>query len=115
MNLRTFFAFLLTVCLTAPWLDAPAASATVLTGDEGGIYDGPIVAESEGSIQLHSAIATVSCSKSTIEASIEEQGESVTASGPVPTLDFSECSSTITEVKPGTLEFHYTSGVNGTV
>ncbi|HEY8501172.1 MAG TPA: hypothetical protein VIL21_00670 [Solirubrobacterales bacterium] len=113
MKLRTLSATFLAAVLTL-WICAAPASATIVTFPEGGIYEGPITAVS-GQTELHGAAGTITCETSTLEATIEEQGESVTAQGKVSTLDFSECSSSVTVLNAGSLEFHNTSGGNGTI
>ncbi|HEY6730127.1 MAG TPA: hypothetical protein VI039_03790 [Solirubrobacterales bacterium] len=114
MNLRTLatVSTLVAVVVLGAW--AATASATVVYTSEGAIYTGPIKAEASGAITLH-GIASVQCNKSLLEAEIETHGESVTAGGKVTSLTFSECNQHVTVVSKGTLEFHATSGGNGTI
>jgi hypothetical protein len=93
------------------------ASATTLTSPTGTTFTGSIHAVSEnGHVKLHSPLSTIECN-STVQGEVKTHGSGVTASGPITSLLFTECTNenTVTVKKAGTLEVHWTSGYNGTL
>lgn len=93
-----------------------ASATTATTLDLKGnpvVYTGEIYAPS-GSLELHGPI-TVTCENARLASQIESHGTGVTAAAKVSTLDFELCSSPVTVLKAGSLEFHATSGGFATV
>lgn len=85
---------------------AGSASATEITSPKGTVYNGTLSAEDISGITFEGPI-NVSCANSTWEAPIEKQGPSVTVSGNLKNLSFTECGKTTMVVtKPGTFEIH---------
>jgi hypothetical protein len=83
---------------------AATASATTLTSPTGTSYTGEIHATS-GETTLH-GVVTVTCNSSTVAASIQSHGSSVTVSGAVTTLSFSDCNQPLTVELNGSLIVH---------
>ncbi|HEX5989949.1 MAG TPA: hypothetical protein VFY75_07045 [Solirubrobacterales bacterium] len=101
---------LLAVAASALMAFAATASATTITSPTGTSYTGTIHASSEGTTTLHGEALSVSCKKSTVTGTLSTHGSSVTASGPISTLDFSECGDDVVTVKQnGSLEAHGTA------
>ena len=85
------------------------ASATVLTSPAATQYNGTMKFELEqGTVATfkNSFFSEIACSQSTIEAKVEGQGSSVTATGSLSTVDFSECNGPFTALKTGSFEIH---------
>jgi hypothetical protein len=71
---------------------AGTASATDLTSPAGTVYEGEIVATAESSLTLQAGFSTVTCTESTVAGTPNSFG--ATVSGPITTLDFSNCPET---------------------
>jgi hypothetical protein len=82
-----------------------AAQATTLTAPVGTAYTSTIKATSEGSITLHGP-EDLTCSHSSLEAKVEQHGNSATAKGNISSLSFTGCNHSISIVTKGRLEFH---------
>ncbi|HEX5989634.1 MAG TPA: hypothetical protein VFY75_05425 [Solirubrobacterales bacterium] len=97
---------------------AGTASATTPTSPKGTAYTGTYKAEAEGTTELHGEAFSVSCGKSVVEGNISQHGAGLTTKGSITTLNFTECSYSVTFLKLGTLEAHATvkgSDADGTV
>jgi hypothetical protein len=105
---------LLAVAAAALMAFAGSASATTVTSPTGTLYTGPIEATA-GATQLTGAWATVECKHSVVKGKITKHGTTVTAEGPVESLDFTECNYPTTVIKPGSLVAHWTKGYDGTL
>jgi hypothetical protein len=92
---------------------ASTASATTATSPKGTVYTGTYKAEAEGKTSLHTPFAVITCGKSTVEGKVEQHGTGVTTTGKISLLTFTECNSSITVLKTGSLEAH-TTAVKGT-
>jgi hypothetical protein len=115
---------LVAMALAAFMALAGTASATSLTSPAGTTYTSTIKAEQAETITLTSAFGSfgaISCKKSTVEGSVEGHGASVTVTGKITKLTFTECTGGTPEspvAKPGSLELHTkeaASNGNGTL
>ncbi|HEX5989948.1 MAG TPA: hypothetical protein VFY75_07040 [Solirubrobacterales bacterium] len=97
---------LLAIAAVVPAALAATATATTITSPTGTSYTGSIHAESEGPVTFHSELIAISCEKSTLASFEETHSNTGTAHGPVTTLDFSECTDTVTVLAGGKLEMH---------
>jgi hypothetical protein len=91
------------------------AKGTTLTSPSGTAYTSTIKAEAEGEVTLH-GVATISCTASGLEGTVEQHGKGLTAGGKLSSLTFGECGSNDVTVKsPGSLVVQSPTGGNGTV
>jgi hypothetical protein len=97
---------LIVVAASALMSLAGSASATIFTSPHGTQYAGTIKATSEGRLTFTGpGFTSVECS-SHLEATITTQGSTVTASGPVNLLSFTECGFPTTVITTGSLIAH---------
>jgi len=97
---------------------AGSAAATTVTTTTGGAASTPTIhLVNEGAhVVFANSIANIECN-STLEGSVASHGAGVTVKVSLTSLSFTNCTNSwhYTTVKPGALEFHWTSGHNGTV
>jgi hypothetical protein len=94
---------------------AGSASANpVLTSPEKVDYTSTITATAEGSLLLQAGFANITCTTSTVSGTVTTNN-TTKASGPITTLDFSGCDSTVDVLKNGSLEITSNGGGQGTV
>lgn len=110
---------LLAVAAAALMAFAGTAAATTVTSSEG---ETPTIVASAATTELHAgdseSFLTVSCKASDVKGKVTAHGSTTTASGPIETLHFTECSDPVTVLKTGTLEVHTDSSKangNGTL
>ncbi|HEX5988908.1 MAG TPA: hypothetical protein VFY75_01675 [Solirubrobacterales bacterium] len=101
---------------------AGTASATTVTSPVGTSYGTEkTLHATAGLTELHGEAFSVNCKTSTVAGKIEVNGakdgsgNTLPASGPISTLDFSECSFPVTVTANGSLSATGTSGGNGTL
>ncbi|HEU4461765.1 MAG TPA: hypothetical protein VFR75_04140 [Solirubrobacterales bacterium] len=96
---------------------AGIASATTFTSPTGTAGTVTIKAESEGGhVSLANPIANISC-LSSFQGTVEGHGPGATAKSNIGGISFAPCTNSwhMTIVAVGSLEFHWTSGHDGTV
>ncbi|HEY6730860.1 MAG TPA: hypothetical protein VI039_07540 [Solirubrobacterales bacterium] len=90
---------------------AASASATQLTSPAGTVYTGSVKAENSTPIVLHTNLVSATCTKSVVEAKVEQHGASTTTTGQVTNFALTECSTVdVFVLKRGVLEFHTDTG-----
>ena len=107
---------LLAVAASALMAFAGSASATEITSSTGSTPK--IIAHSVGHVTLHNAVGTISCN-STVEGTVTAHGAGQTASGPISSLTFTNCTNGNVHqpvAAAGSLEVHPTATTgNGTL
>lgn len=98
---------------------APAtASATQLTSPNGTAYTGTIQAQSSA-LAWHGAFVSVTCNNSSMDGTVSNHGESVTAQVVLSSLKYSECNFPFRVLKAGSFELHTENSTinngNGTI
>ncbi|HKF83820.1 MAG TPA: hypothetical protein VKB23_12780 [Solirubrobacterales bacterium] len=106
---------LLAIAASALFAFAATASATTVT-KSGAIYTGKLAAATEGHAILHDTSGlglTIECN-GTVEGEITKHGAGVTASGPITSLTWSNCTNnwTVTTLLKGSLEIHNIAGTS---
>ncbi len=89
---------------------AGTASATVLTSPAGTAFTGTKVSHSVGEVSVFGR-----CKTAGIHEEVESHGAAATAVGKVTGLTFSECTTSVTVLKTGSMEVHGLGNGNGTV
>jgi hypothetical protein len=105
---------LLAVAAAALMAFPGTASATEITSSTGSTPT--INATNVGQLELHGPVGSVICQKSTVAGTITSHGAGQPATGPISTLNFTECNEHVTVVKRGWLVIHVASSTgNGTL
>jgi hypothetical protein len=92
---------LLAVAAAAFMAFAGTASATEITSSTGSTPT--IEATNVGDLELHGPVGSVICGHSTVHGTVTSHGAGKPASGPINTLDFTQCNEHVSVVKPGSL------------
>jgi hypothetical protein len=104
---------LLAVTAAALMAFAGTASATTATSPKGTVYTGNLEAVAEGWLELHGTFTTIKCGESVVKGKVEQHGSGVTTAGKISYLTFTQCNSSVTTRKTGSLEAHATA-IKGT-
>ena len=115
MRLKTLG--LLVLSMTALMAFAASAYATTVTSPTGTVATGEEEeSTSEGHVAFHNPIAKIECN-ARLTGRIEGHGSGVTATGPVTSFTFTNCTNSwhVTVVSNGSLIAHYKSGYNATI
>jgi hypothetical protein len=101
---------LITATATALVVLGGTAIAATLTAPQGTTYTSSIQATA-GNLVMHGNLYAMSCKHSSLKGKIETHGAGVAAGGALSSLTFSQCNSSVTVKRYGSLKFHS----NGTV